>query len=229
MAIQVATDAAVTASTAAIDLHGQLAGQETLGHIVLIRLGLEPFREWLFSFESPQQRQSAVAPTQCWPGSIQQRWFSRCDLAKSWSQNLTVRLFHVFSSCCTARITQLRSCFRLIARATNGREGIQIFMFWDDWRETPKFHATCEWFGPGWTVVRSPLVHVLSRPSCDDMCCLSISGPTKRLAASIWSCLPVATTLPATPSRRVESPLVDLGDSGTTLQTGQVGGLAAEL
>ena len=37
----------------------------------------------------------------------------------------TVRFFHVFSSCCTALITQLRSCFRLIARAANGREGIQ--------------------------------------------------------------------------------------------------------
>ena len=117
-------------------------GQEAFGHIMLIRLGLEPFREWICSFESPQRRQSAVAPTQCWPSLI----------------------------------TQMRSCFRLIARATNGREGIQIFLSRGDrlcfllcLRETSKFHGTCEWFGPDWTVVRSPVVHVLGRPSCDDM------------------------------------------------------------
>ena len=50
-------------------------------------------------------------------------------------------------------------------------------------------------------------------------------GPKKRPAASIWPCLPAATTLPATPQRR----LVDPEDSGTTRQSRRVGGLAAEL
>ena len=32
-------------------------------------------------------------------------------------------------------------------------------------RETARFHATCEWFGPSWTVALSPLVHVVRRPA----------------------------------------------------------------
>ena len=36
-------------------------------------------------------------------------------------------------------------------------------------RETSRFHATCEWFGPRLTVVLSPLVHVLRRPSWDGL------------------------------------------------------------
>ena len=49
-------------------------------------------------------------------------------------------------------------------------EHIQIFLSLDDLlclREVARFHATCEWFGPGWTVVLSPLVHVVRRPAWD--------------------------------------------------------------
>ena len=51
----------------------------------------------------------------------------------------------------------------------------------------------------------------------------------KRPAASIWSGLPAATRLPAAPPRRVETPLVEPGDSGSTRQSRQVNGLTAEL
>ena len=50
-------------------------------------------------------------------------------------------------------------------------EHVQIFLSRDDLlclREVARFHATCEWFGPGWTVVLSPLVHVVRRPAWDD-------------------------------------------------------------
>ena len=49
-------------------------------------------------------------------------------------------------------------------------ERIQIFLSRDDLlclRETSKFHAACEWYGPGWTVILSPLVHIVRRPSWD--------------------------------------------------------------
>ena len=36
-------------------------------------------------------------------------------------------------------------------------------------RETSKFDSTCEWFGPGWTVVVSPLVHLIRQPWWDDL------------------------------------------------------------
>ena len=45
-------------------------------------------------------------------------------------------------------------------------EGSQVFLTWSDLlslRETSRFHSTCEWSGLGWTVVLSPLVHVLRR------------------------------------------------------------------
>ena len=45
-------------------------------------------------------------------------------------------------------------------------EHIQIYLVRDDLlclRVVTRFHATCEWFGPGWTVVPSPLVHVVRR------------------------------------------------------------------
>ena len=35
-------------------------------------------------------------------------------------------------------------------------------------RETSQFHAACEWFGLGWTVL-SPLVHVVRRPTWDQL------------------------------------------------------------
>ena len=47
-------------------------------------------------------------------------------------------------------------------------ERIRSFLSRDDLlclRETSKFHAECELFGPSWTIVLSPLVHVLRRPS----------------------------------------------------------------
>ena len=49
-------------------------------------------------------------------------------------------------------------------------EHIQIHLGRDDLlcpRVVARFHATCEWFGPGWTVVLSPLVHVVRRPAWD--------------------------------------------------------------
>ena len=49
-------------------------------------------------------------------------------------------------------------------------EHVQIFLDRDDLlclRETSQFHATCEWYGPGWTVILSPLVHILRRTSWD--------------------------------------------------------------
>ena len=49
-------------------------------------------------------------------------------------------------------------------------EHIQIYLDRDDLlclRVVARFHATCEWFGPGWTVVLSPLVHVVRRPAWD--------------------------------------------------------------
>ena len=49
-------------------------------------------------------------------------------------------------------------------------EHIQIFLVRDDLlllRVVARFHATCEWFGPGWTVALSPLVHVVRRPAWD--------------------------------------------------------------
>ena len=49
-------------------------------------------------------------------------------------------------------------------------ESLQIVLSTDDllnMRETSKFHAECEWFGLGRTVVL-PLLHVLRRPSGDD-------------------------------------------------------------
>ena len=49
-------------------------------------------------------------------------------------------------------------------------ERIQIFLSRGDLlnlRETSQFHAACEWFGPGWTVVLSPLVHDVRRPTWD--------------------------------------------------------------
>ena len=79
------------------------------------------------------------------------------------------------------------------ARARNGWEGIQIFLSRGDQlclRATSKFQATCEWFGPNWVVVRSPLAHVLRGPSCDDMCCLSIVSPRRdQLLTSGHACL----------------------------------------
>ena len=79
------------------------------------------------------------------------------------------------------------------ARATNGREGIQIFLSRDDWlclREASKFQATCGRFGPDWTFVRSPLVHVLSRSPCDVGCCLSIVSQRRdQLQESGHACL----------------------------------------
>ena len=48
-AIQVTTNATAKATAAAIDLHGHLAlkywSKKPLDHIVLVRLGLEPFRD----------------------------------------------------------------------------------------------------------------------------------------------------------------------------------------
>ena len=49
-------------------------------------------------------------------------------------------------------------------------------------------------------------------------------GPKKRPAAGIWPRLLAATTLPATPPRRVETPLVDPDDSRTTRRTERTGG-----
>ena len=49
-------------------------------------------------------------------------------------------------------------------------EHIQIYLDRDDLlclRVVARFHATCEWFGPGWTAVLSPLVHVVRRPAWD--------------------------------------------------------------
>ena len=49
-------------------------------------------------------------------------------------------------------------------------EHIQIFLDRNDLlclRVVAHFHATCEWFGPGWTVVLSPLVHVVRRLAWD--------------------------------------------------------------
>ena len=49
-------------------------------------------------------------------------------------------------------------------------ERIQNFLSRDDLlnlRETSQSHAAREWFGPGWTVVLSRLVHVIRRPSWD--------------------------------------------------------------
>ena len=46
--------------------------------------------------------------------------------------------------------------FQLIARATNGRKGIQIFLAWDD--------RLCLRLNIGWLVEWSQLVHVLKRP-----------------------------------------------------------------
>ena len=47
-------------------------------------------------------------------------------------------------------------------------ERIQIFLYRDDLlclRETSKFHAACECYGPGWTVILPPLVHIVRRLS----------------------------------------------------------------
>ena len=49
-------------------------------------------------------------------------------------------------------------------------ERIRIFLSRDDLlklRETSQFHTACEWFGRGWIVVLSPLVHVVRRPTWD--------------------------------------------------------------
>ena len=51
-------------------------------------------------------------------------------------------------------------------------ERIRLFLPRDEWlsqRETSRFHITCDWFGLGWTVVRSPLVHVLHQLCWDDL------------------------------------------------------------
>ena len=75
-----------------------------------------------------------------------------------------------------------------------------------------------------WFVVPSPLVHVLSRPSCSDTCCLSIvSHRSDQLLTSGH-----VTTLPATPPGRVEK-LVDPGDSSATRQSEQVAQEGAEI
>ena len=61
-------------------------------------------------------------------------------------------------------------------------EHIQIYLDRDDLlclREMSRFHATCEWFGPGWTVALSPLVHVVRRPAW---------GPIARLAEVPLGC-----------------------------------------
>ena len=49
-------------------------------------------------------------------------------------------------------------------------EHVQIYLVRDDLlclRVVARFHAVCEWFGPGWTVALSPLVHVVRRPAWD--------------------------------------------------------------
>ena len=49
-------------------------------------------------------------------------------------------------------------------------ERIQMFLSRDDLlnpRETSQFQKACEWFGSGWTVILSPLIHVVRRPSWD--------------------------------------------------------------
>ena len=48
----------------------------------------------------------------------------------------------------------------------------RIDVHWDDLLslfETSRFDAACEWFGLGWTVVLSLLVHVLRHPCWDDL------------------------------------------------------------
>ena len=45
---------------------------------------------------------------------------------------------------------------------------IQIYLVRDDLlclRVVARFHATCEWLGPGWTVALSLLVHVVRQPA----------------------------------------------------------------
>ena len=111
-------------------------------------------------------------------------------------------------------------------------EHIQNFLSRDDLlclRETSTFHATCEWFGLGWTVVLSPLAHVLRRVLGRHVMPVH-RGPKKRPAASIWPCLPAATTVPATPPRGVETSLVDWGFTlGTQASPVELSGQVGEL
>ena len=65
---------------------------------------------------------------------------------------------------------ELRLVFALGEWTSICGEHIQVFLSRDDLlnlRETSQFHAAREWFGPGWTVILSPLVHILRRPAWD--------------------------------------------------------------
>ena len=100
--------------------------------------------------------------------------------------------------------------------------------------ETSQFHAACEWFGPGWTVILSPLVHILRRPAWDLFLMSAHPGTRKKPASNTWPCLPTGTDASAAPT---EGMVLPDADSGPTLGTqpplaelsGQVGELAAEL
>ena len=67
-------------------------------------------------------------------------------------------------------------------------EGTQIFPVRNDvpcLREASKVHALCEWFGPGWTDVLSPLVHVFRPYFENDTRCPSTVAQRERVQQAL--------------------------------------------